>query len=166
MSNALAQFNKITNSFIMVLQKPDDMSILNTEHYNYIEIDIDPVLQTIVGDYNNFNIVNIDDMPVQIDEDALNILARDRIIKEYPIERQLTILGTVLEKLADSAGIEANELKDMNDFITEVKRNNSIRKQFYANSPDFEFKTTEELDEIDANKYEGGILANERITNI
>ena len=166
MSNALAQFNKITNSFIMVLQKPDDMSILNTEHYNYIEIDIDPVLQTIVGDYNNFNIVNIDNMPVQIDEDALNILARDRIIKEYPIERQLTILGTVLEKLADSAGIEVNELKDMNDFIAEVKRNNSIRKQFYANSPDFEFKTTEELDEIDANKYEGGILANERVTNI
>ena len=166
MSNALAQFNKITNSFIMVLQKPDDMSILNTEHYNYIEIDIDPVLQTIVGDYNNFNIVNIDDMPVQVDEDALNILARDRIIKEYPIERQLTILGTVLEKLADSAGIQANELKDMNDFIAEVKRNNSIRKQFYANSPDFEFKSTEELDEIDANKYEGGILANERVTNI
>lgn len=156
---ALAQFNKINKKFITVLSIVEDISLLNHDFYEYKEIVIDLYNETVVGTYDNFEIININEQPLEITEDMLNELARDKIVKEYPIERQLTVLGTVLEKLADQADIEAEDLKAMNDYIAEIKRTNKIRKQFYANNPDYDYKSTEELDALIEEKYEGSIQA-------
>ena len=156
---ALAQFNKLNGMFTTVLSMVEDVSMLNHDFYDYKEITIDLYNETVVGNIDNYKIVSIHEGPLEINEDMLNALARDKIVKEYPIENQLTILGNVLEKLADNAGIEAEDLKEMNDYISEIKRTNKIRKEFYANNPDYDYKSTEELDEMIEKKYEGSIQA-------
>jgi len=159
-TTALAQFNKLNGKFTTILSMVDNISLLNHDFFNYKEVEIDLYNETIVGDYNNFEIVSIHDGSLEITEDMLNELARDKIVKEYPIERQLTILGNTLEKIADSTDIiDLEDLKQMNDYIKEIKRVNSIRKHFYQNNADYNYKTTEELDRIINEKYEGSIQA-------
>jgi len=158
---ALAQFNKLNNMFTMVLGTVPDMSLLNHDYYLYKEIEIDIDNETVVGTYDNFSIVNIHEQPLEINEDMLNELARNKIVKEYPIEKQLTIIGNTIERLADAAGVDSTDIKIMNDYINEIKRANAIRKQFYANSTEYNYKSTEELDEMIATKYEGSIQAYE-----
>lgn len=155
---ALAQFNKVNGMFIMVLDRVPDLTMLNHDFYNYAEIEIDVNAETVLGTYDNFQIINVQELPVEITEDYLNILARNKIVSEYPIERQLTVLGTVLEKLADTSGIDCEDLKVMNDFISEVKRTNRIRKEFYTSNPDYKYMSTVEADELIRQKYEGGIV--------
>jgi len=156
---ALAQFNKINKMFTTVLSMVNDVSMLNHDFYDYKDVEIDLYNETIIGTLDDFKIVNINEGLLEINEDMVNELARDKIVKFYPLERQLTILGSVLEKLADQSNVDAEDLKEMNDFINEAKRVNKIRKEFYANSPDYDYKTTEELDELIETKYEGSIQA-------
>ena len=156
---ALAQFNKLNKMFTTVLSMVDDVSMLNHDFYDYKEVEVDLYNETIIGTLDDYKIININEGPLEINEDMVNELARNKIVKFYPLERQLTILGSVLEKIADQSNIDAEDLKEMNDFINEAKRVNKIRKEFYANNPDYDYKTTEELDELIETKYEGSIQA-------
>jgi len=155
--DALAQFNKINKSFIMILGKPEDMSLLNHELYLYQEISIDRDKEKVLGNYDNFSIASIDDQPLEIIEDSLNFLAREKIVEKYPLERQLTIVGNLLERIADANLIECEELKEMNFYISEVKRVNGLRKEFYAANPEYTYISTEEFNAMLDEKYEGGI---------
>lgn len=164
---ALAQFNKVTKVFTMILQKPDDISGLNHDFYFYREIMIDRSKEKIVGNYDNFQIVSIESQPLVITEDSLNALAREKIVKAYPLESQLTILGELLERIATTANIECNDLKDMNDYINEVKRVNGLRKEFYASDPSYQYLSTEEFEELFVAQREGGIMEYEgKVNNI
>jgi len=159
-TTALAQFNKLNGKFTTVLGMVEDISMLNHNFYDYRKVEIDLYNETVVGNYDNFEIVNINEGNLEITEDMLNQLARDKIVKEYPIERQLTVLGKTLEKIADSLSLEdIDDIKEMNDYINEVKRVNSIRKEFYKNNPDYDYKSTEDLDRLISEKYEGSIQA-------
>jgi hypothetical protein len=166
-AEALAQFNKLNGLFTMVLGKVDDITMLNHDYYVYKEILIDITNETVVGTVDNFRIVNIHEQPLVITEDSLNFYAREKIIEAYPLEKQLSILGSVLEKLSDIAGIEAEDLKEMNDFIAEVKRVNDLKKKFFAENPDYQYVSTEELEAAINKKYEGAINEyGESIANI
>lgn len=154
---ALAQFNKLNGLFTMVLGKVDDLTMLNHEFYEYKEIEIDINNEEVVGTIDNFDIVNIHDQPLEVTEDSLNLYAREKIVEAYPLEKQLTILGQTLAKLTAAAGIEAEDLDQMNDFISEVRRVNGLKKQFYAENPDYRYVSTEDLEEIINKKYEGAI---------
>lgn len=154
---ALAQFNKLNGQFTMIMQLVDDMSMLNHDYYHYHNIEIDVDNEKVIGTYDNFTIVNVHDQPLEINEDSLNLYAREKIIEVYPLEKQLTIIGKMLEKLADIASVEANDLKEMNAFIDEVKRVNDLKKQFYSENSDYKYISTEELEAIIAKKYEGAI---------
>ncbi len=164
---ALAQFNRVSKVFTMILEKPDDISGLNHDFYLYKEIMIDRSKEKILGNYDNFQVVSIESQPLLITEDSLNSLAREKIIKTYPIERQLTILGQLLEKIATSSNIECEELKEMNDYINEVKRVNGLRKEFYESDPSYQYLSTEDFEELFAAQREGGIMEYEgKINNI
>lgn len=154
--SALAQFNKLNKKFTTVLGMVDDQSLLNHELYLYREIEIDLDNENVRGDYDNYTIYDVNETPV-ITEDALNNIARNRIIDKYPLEIQLSILGSVLETLADNAGVAAEDLKEMNDFIAEVRRANGIRKEYFRNNTQVEYKSTEDIDNEIAEKYEGAI---------
>lgn len=157
MTNMLAQFNKLNKMFITILEKPRDSNLLNQEFYLYREIDIDPDSQVIRGTFDNFQIINVQDLPFLMNEDSLNLLARDKILARYPIEKQLSIIENLLERIADSISVDACELTEMNDFINEIKRVNGVRKEFYSHHPDYEYMSTEQIDELIQKKYEGGI---------
>jgi hypothetical protein len=159
-TKALAQFNKLNGKFTTVIGMVDDVSLLNHNFYNYRQVEIDLYNETVIGTYDSFQIVNVNEGNLQINEDMLKELARDKIVKEYPIERQLTILGKTLKKIADSVTLEdIDELREMNDYIDEIKRVNSIRKEFYKNNPDYDYMSTEDLDRMINEKYEGSIQA-------
>jgi Rad3-related DNA helicase len=156
----LAQFNKLNKVFITVLGPVEDASWLNHEHYLYHEVMIDIANEKIVGDYNNYQIVPIADQPTEILEGHLNALATEKILTTYPYGRQLNTIGALLEKLADSAGIECEELKTMNDFVQEVLHANKLRKEFYESDPDYQYISTEKFEELYAKQLEGGIADN------
>ena len=153
---ALAQFNKLNNKFTTVLGMVPDQSLLNHDLYLYREIEIDFDNENVRGTYDSYEIYDINATPLMT-EDALNTLARNRITEKYPLESQLSILGDVLEKVADANSIACEDLKEMNDFIAEVRRVNGIRKEFYKSNPQFEYKSTEDIDAEIAEKYEGAI---------
>lgn len=153
---ALAQFNKLNKKFTTVLGMVDDVSLLNHDLYLYREIEIDLDNENVRGDYDNYEIYDVNATPLMT-EDALNTLARTRITDKYPLEDQLSILGSAIERLADNAGIEAEELKEMNDFISEVRRANGIRKEYFKNNSQVTYKSTEDIEAEIAEKYEGAI---------
>ena len=154
---AYAQFNKLNKQFTTVIGEVPDKSLLNHDLYLYQDIEIDLYEETVVGDYDNFSVVAVVSQPAMMKEDELNVVARDKILEKYSLEKQLTIIGGLLERLADNAGVDATDIKEMNAYINEIKRANAIRKEFYANNPDYTYKTTEDVQsEIDS-VYEGGI---------
>ncbi len=156
----LAQFNKLNKVFITVLGLVDDVSLLNHDHYLYREVMIDETSEKIVGDYDNYQIVSIADQPVEIFEAYLNDLAAEKILAKYPVRQQVNILSSLLEKIADNMGIECEDLKDMNDFVKEVRTANRLRKEFYESSPDYQYISTDKFEELYAKKLEGGIADN------
>ena len=153
---ALAQFNKLNKKFTTVLGMVDDVSLLNHDLYLYREIEIDFDNENVRGNYDTYEIYDINEKPLMT-EDGLNTLARNRIIDKYPLEIQLSILGGVLEKVADANAIACEDLKEMNDFISEVRRANGIRKEYFKANPQVEYKSTEDIDAEIAEKYEGAI---------
>lgn len=156
-TEGLAQFNKLNKKFTTVLGMIEDTSLLNHDLYYYAPVTIDINSETIIGTYDNFQVVSIHSLPTEITEEMIDQLARDKIVQKYPLERQLSIIGSLLEKIADASGIECEELKDMNDYIAEIKRTNAIRKEFYATNPDYRYLSTEEVEQIISEKYEGSI---------
>ena len=153
---ALAQFNKLNKKFTTVLGMVDDVSLLNHDLYLYREIEIVLDNENVRGDYDNYEIYDVNATPLMT-EDALNTLARTRITDKYPLEDQLSILGSAIERLVDNAGIEAEDLKEMNDFIAEVRRANGIRKEYFRNNSQVTYKSTEDIEAEIAEKYEGAI---------
>lgn len=153
---ALAQFNKLNRKFTTVLGMVDDISLLNNDLYLYRQIDIDIDQENVRGDYDNYTIYDVNATPLMT-EDALNTLARSRITDKYPLENQLSILGAAIEAIADNAGVAVEELKEMNDFITETRRANGIRKTYFAANSQVDYKTTEDIEAEIAEKYEGAI---------
>ena len=154
---AYAQFNKLNKKFITVLGTVEDPSMLNHDMFLYKDIEIDLYNESVVGDYDNFSIVTNADQPLEITEDSINELAREKIIKRYPIEKQLSIIGDLLVKLADSAALDATDAKEMTAYIGEIKRTNAIRKQFYIDNPDYVYWSSEKLEAELSALHEGGI---------
>lgn len=156
-TEALAQFNKITKVFTTILQKVDT-SWLNNDLYLYKEILIDRDREIVVGIYDDFKIVSLEDQPMPISEDGLNALAKEKILKKYSIESQLTVIEKTLEKIAIATGIDFSELKEMNDYIAEIKRTNRLRKEFYSANTDYKYTSSEDFEKILTLQHEGGIL--------
>ena len=159
--DALAQFNKINGVFVTVIGKVtgEEYSWLNHDNYIYKEVQIDDEREKIVGTVNDFKIVLKEAQPLEVYEHALNSLAREKIVGTYSLERQLSILGTVLERVADANAVECEELKEMNDFIAEIKYANQLRKEFFQSDPDYQYLSVEQIEELVTARQEGGIAA-------
>jgi len=153
---ALAQFNKINNKFTTVISMVDDTTMLNHDLYLYREIQIDLAYESVRGTYDDFEIYNINEKPL-VTETALNEIARNRIIDRYSLEIQLSTIANAIEKITDRTQVENEELKEMNDFIKEVRRVNGVRKQYFSSNPDVNYRSTEEIDAEIAEKYQGAI---------
>lgn len=153
---ALAQFNKITGELTAVLGYVDPET-LNNEFFVYREIEIDFENEVFLGNLESYRIVNKHDLPQDVYEYTVDEQARDKITKLYPLVEQVNVLGRAIQKLSSHAGIDQEELQEMLDYIEEVKHANRLRKEFYQNSPDFNYITDAELEEIETRQLEGGL---------
>ena len=155
-----AQFNKANGKFITIHSAlPKELfKELNHELYLYKDVEMDIDTQRIKGDYHNCEVVNIADEPLLIKEKTLNILARNKILSQYPVEKQINIIGDIIEKLADNAGLACDELQEMRNFVNEILRTNKVRKSFYQNDPDYEYLSEEQELENLLKEHEGGLM--------
>jgi len=152
----LAQFNAASGIYINVISVVP-LEWLDTEHYDYVQVEIDIKTQRVEGVKDNFRIVDIASSKTKIYETMVNNQCKEKIYARFQLEVQLDIIRDVVTQLADKSGLLHDALADMNDYIDGVKRANKILKQSYISNPDFEFITIEqELAETEA-KLDGGL---------
>lgn len=153
----LAQFNKISGEFIGLLQPEEDMSILNHDFFNYTEVEIDIATQELVGKYDNFQIVNVQDQPVTIYEAALDNAAQFKIDKSYGVYKRMEVQEKLLEKIAAALDVEHEEFLEMRDYIAEVRANNNLYKESLKADPVYNFVSLQDELTTYENRLEGGI---------
>lgn len=153
---ALAQFNKITGAFITVMTWIEPET-LNHEFYEYREVEIDFEKEYIKGNLRDFTVARNDERPPVISEQTLDLSAQERITKEYPVVEQVNIIAKAVQALNRHLGVENEELEEMIDYISEVLRNNKVRKEFYRDNPDYEYVSYEYLAKQQSEQLEGGL---------
>ncbi len=136
----LAKFNAYSGAFMTVMGLID-LTYLNHDNFVYIEVEIDPTTQMVVGTKDSFQIVDRATAKTKIYETQVNNLCKDKIYKRFQLEVQLDIIRQAVAALCEKAGIEDEALLDMNDYIDDVKRANKVLKQSYNDNSDFEFIT-------------------------
>lgn len=152
----LAKFNAFSGAFI-TCQGVIDLQFLNTTNYTYVEIEIDPITQKVVGTKDNFQIVDKATAKTQIYETQVNNLCKAKIYKRFQLEVQLDIIRQAVAELCEKCGVENEALLDMNDYIDDVKRANKVLKQSYIDNPDFEFITIEMEQAEQEAQLDGGL---------
>lgn len=160
---ALAFFNKASGAAIGILGYVDP-STLNNEHYTYVEIQCDLFNDRIRGTLDNYEIYNPENEEIPtIDEAALNAQAQAKVLSEYPLARQLNVLRDVVKTIVEQLDLKAADhpaiaaLQEMDGFIEDVLQNNTSRKNYFANSPDFNYVSDEQLAEKLEAQLEGGL---------
>lgn len=154
---AVAQFNKLTGALTMILHDIDPAT-LNQEYFVYRTIeDFDFEEDVIIGGPDDFEVVKRDSLPEVVYEHNVDALAKNKILKQYPAVAQVNVLSRAIMALSEQMGVDQPELKQMMAYINEVKLTNQTRKDFYKESPDFEFISYEDMEAENANRLEGGL---------
>lgn len=152
----LAVFNAVSGAYVNCIGVVP-LSVLNTNNYSYVEVDIDPNTQRIEGVLTNFSVVDIATSVTKIYETQVNNLCKSKIYKRFQLEVQLDILRTAVAQLCEKAGIVNDALIDMNDYIDDVKSANKKIKAAYIANPDFKFITIEDEQAEHEAKLDGGL---------
>lgn len=154
------QFNKTSGVFVTTISGITSDSILNKEFYNYIEVEMDVNKQTVEGTYDDFKIIDKDSLPTRVYESHLNKLCHEKIIKEYPLVKQIDVMRSVLEEMITASGSTTDfttEFDEMNSYIDEIKRRNKVIKESYKNSKGHQYISIAQQTEEYEKKLEGGI---------
>lgn len=162
-------FNKLSGAKCAVtpcateLDSENAIARLNKEHYKYKVVDMVTDKEDWYGDYDTGEVREIAAQPIQVSEGLVNAVARDKILKRYPIERQLSIQTKLLGAVLDILGKDilddelVNEFRDMEEYITQIKANNNRMKEHYAESAEYEYKDHASVEKDLNDKMEGGI---------
>jgi len=148
---ALAQFNRASGAAIGILGWVDPIT-LNNEHYKYLEVEACLSTDMIKGTIDSFEIYNPAEIETpEVFEITLDTQAQTKVLKEYPISRQLNVLREALTAIVDQLGISTDdnpaikELREMNGYIDEILENNAARKEYFAESEDFIYVSDAEV---------------------
>lgn len=153
---AVLQFNTITGAFITATTG-DIKTLGGKEHFTYIEAEWDFTHDAVIGKYPNYQVVDSRTLPTVVYESSLDMIARDKITKEYPVIQQVNILGRAIMKLSVELKIDQEELLEMFSYIDQVKQTNAITKEEYKESPAYDYISLEQqAADFDAT-LEGGV---------
>lgn len=153
---AILQFNTITGKFITALT--GDIATLGAKDlFTYIEAEWDFTNDTVIGNYPDYHVIDSRALPTTIYESALDAVARDKITKEYPVIQQVNILGRAIMALSEKLGLDQEELVDMLSYIDQVKQTNSVTKQAYQESQDYDYVSIEQETADYEATLEGGV---------
>ncbi len=160
---ALAMFNRASGVALGLLGWVDPIT-LNNEHYRYIEVEACLNTDRVRGTVDDFTVYNPDDEPVKdVFETELNAQAQTKVLKEYPISRQMNIMRNLLTAMAEKLGMthetspELNELREMSGYINEILENNASRKEHFATSPDYNYISVEDNEAEYEATLDGGL---------
>ena len=160
---ALAQFNRASGVALGLLGWVDPIT-LNNEHYRYVEVEACLNTDRVRGTVDDFTVYNPDDEPVKdVFETELNAQAQTKVLKEYPISRQMNIMRNLLMAMAAKLDMthenspELNELREMSGYIDEILDNNASRKEHFAASPDYNYISVEDNEAEYEATLDGGL---------
>jgi hypothetical protein len=153
-------FNRANGVYWGFAQYDDDHAF-DEDYFVLVEAEMDATYEGVVGTYPDYKIMAKADMPQEIDEAMLNAMTSANIEARYPVTKQINNLSAVVLLLAQTAGLQDNELvmalQEQVDEIADILRNNSLRKQGYAGNDAFKYVTTDERARAENSKYEGGL---------
>ncbi len=168
-TKVLLQFNKISGAHTAVLGYVDPAT-LNNEFYVYVvHENFDFQEDEVRGMYPDFEVVNRADAPLMMFESQLDLAAQQKITKRYPVINQLNNVGNAIVELGrvvqsilgdhpDLALVDALVVLDeMNDYISEVKAANKLRKEHYLESDDFVYVSRDQEYAEQEAQLEGGL---------
>ena len=152
----IAQFNKITGEYITMHHWHENHA-LETVYSKYLEVEFDPNLFGHIGNYDDFQIVPIDQVPVLVPEEHLDTLAEDKILRDYSYGKQLNMLSASILKLAEHVGCPLPELEEMVSSIAETLRKNQLRKDSHEANPESQYVSKEQAAATLSRQLEGGL---------
>lgn len=168
-TKVLLQFNKISGAHTAVLGWVEPAT-LNNEYYIYVvHENFDFQEDEVRGNYPDYEVVRRVDAPLMMFEAQLDLSAQQKITKRYPVINQLNNVGNAIVEIGrvvqsilgdhpDLALVDALVVLDeMNDYITEVKQANKLRKEHYAASPEFVYVSLEQEYADQEAQLEGGL---------
>lgn len=168
-TKVLLQFNKVSGAFTAVLSYVDPET-LNNEFYIYVEWEeFDFQNDEVRGTYPDFTVAPRIDSSLIVFESQLDMSAQQKITKRYPVINQVNNIGNAIEQLGrvvqgmlgdnpDPRLAEAlAKLDEMNEYITEVKTANNLRKEYYAGNSEYVYVSLEQQSAETEAQLEGGL---------
>jgi hypothetical protein len=168
-TKVLLQFNKISGAFTAVIGWVDPAT-LNNDFFIYEEHDnFDFHTDEVRGTYPDYTVVNREQAELVMYESQLDLAAQQKITKQYPVINQVNNIGNAIEQIgrvvqgllgdkpdADLAAA-LKVLDEMNDYVTEVKTANNLRKEYYAGSSDYIYYSLADEAAAQEAQLEGGL---------
>ncbi|MFL1552513.1 hypothetical protein ACI77I_26090 [Pseudomonas sp. D47] len=156
-----ALFNRLSGAFVLLLGRMgEEAPDIDETHFIAKPVEIDPDREMVRGTVNAFEIVAQVEQPPLIDEYTLNARCGDKVLKRYPVHRQLNILGDLLDVLvreSSLSGQAVEEFQAMRGYIEECQVRNARYKAAYSESPDFVFLDKATLEQRVLDELEGGL---------
>ena len=152
----LIQFNAVSGAYITIHPIKNEI-YLDKNYFKYKKDFIDPKNEKVVGNYDNYQILKISDIPMDIPETGLNIMARSKIFKEYDLAQQMSVVLKTIEKILEQTNIISEEFIEMKSYIDEVLRVNQLRKESFVADEAFNYISKQDQYEMDNAILDGGL---------
>lgn len=152
----LIQFNAVSGAYITIHPIENEI-YLDKKYFKYKTDFIDPDNEKVVGTYDDYQILHKTDIPMDIPETGLNIMARSKIFKEYDLAQQMAVVLKTIEKILEQTNIISEEFTEMKSYIDEVLRTNQLRKESFANDEAFNYISKQDQYEMDNAILDGGL---------
>ena len=152
-------FNKLTGVLVAKMMG-DNLSLVNTKYCKGKVISYNPDTHEYVGNYDSGSVQSKATRPRVASEISLDDTAGLHIRKKYNYHHQLNHIIDMMKLLLDASSLTDEQKANFNamkEYIDEIRDLNNKYKDSYANDPNWDYKTREDvLDEID-DKLAGGM---------
>ena len=152
-------FNKLTGVLVAKMMG-DNLSLVNTKYCKGKVISYNPDTHEYVGNYDSGSVQSKATRPRVASEMSLDDTAGLHIRKKYNYHHQLNHIIDMMKLLLDASSLTDEQKANFNamkEYIDEIRDLNKKYKDSYANDPNWDYKTREDvLDEID-DKLAGGM---------
>tara|TARA_Y100001937_G_C7097404_1_gene320779 strand:- start:590 stop:1180 length:591 start_codon:yes stop_codon:yes gene_type:complete len=152
-------FNKLTGVLVAKMMG-DNLSLVNTKYCKGKVISYNPDTHEYIGNYDSGSVQSKATRPRVASEISLDDTAGLHIRKKYNYHHQLNHIIDMMKLLLDASSLTDEQKANFNamkEYIDEIRDLNNKYKDSYANDPNWDYKTREDvLDEID-DKLAGGM---------
>lgn len=154
---AILAFNRANGKWLNAMNYSDPTKLGGQDYVIFVEAEFDLFGDKVIGDYPDYQIVAKTEALQEITEAQLDNLMSAKITNRYPLAEQVNVLARSIKLLGEKAGVDLAELTELLSYIDLCKQSNKNAKEFYSESPDYIYRTNEQVAEDNAARYEGGL---------